>query len=153
MTTTPSTETDAVWWQGSLFKIKGRSDMTGGAIGLSEANLYAGFATPLHVHHREDEAWYVLEGEILIKLGDNEITAKAGDFVFGPRETPHAFKALEPGARALVVTTPGGFEKLFLEGGLPVTDPSQAPPQEFDIERVKILAKNYGFDIIGPPIA
>lgn len=144
---------DAVWWLGSLLRVKGRGDKTGGAIGLSEVSYYAGFATPLHTHHREDEAWYVLEGAIRFLIGDQETTAEAGDFVFGPRDVPHSFKALETGARALVLTTPGGLEQMFLEGGLPVLDPSQPPPQGFDIERVSVLAKKYGCDVIGPPLA
>jgi mannose-6-phosphate isomerase-like protein (cupin superfamily) len=141
-----------VWWQGSLFKIKGTVAKTGGVIGLSEADFYGGFATPLHVHHREDEAWYVLDGELRIRLGDEDLVAKPGDFVFGPRDVPHSFKALDGGARALILTAPGGFEEMFLEGGLPVSDPAHPPPKQFDIERVQVLAQKYGFEVIGPPI-
>ena len=141
-----------VWWQGALFQLKGRAEETRGAIGLTEGNFYAGFATPLHVHHREDEAWYILEGEFRFRLGDELLTVRAGDFVFGPREVPHSFRALEDGARALVLTTPGGFEQMWLDGGLPVTDPAKPPPREFDLERVRVLAQQYGFDVVGPPI-
>jgi quercetin dioxygenase-like cupin family protein len=145
-------EQDAIWWQGSLFRIKGRRENTRGAIGLTEAHFYAGFATPVHVHHREDEAWYVLEGELRIRLGSEELTASEGDFIFGPREIPHGFKALEYGARALLLTVPAGLEHMFLEGGLAVGDPAQPPPKVFDIERVRVLAQKYGLDIIGPPL-
>jgi len=145
-------EQDAVWWQGSLFRIKGRGMKTAGAIGLVEANYYAGFSPPLHVHHREDEAWYILEGELRCRRGDEEFTARVGDFVFCPREIPHSFKALDGGARALLLAIPAGLEEMFLEGGVPVRDPAQPPPKEFDIERVRALARKYGFDVIGPPL-
>lgn len=141
---------DAVWWQGALFNIKARSERTGGALGLVEANLYAGMATPLHVHHREDEAFYILDGEIRFRLGDDEFTAGPNELVFGPREIAHCFKVLEPGARALVLITPAGLEHMFIEGGVPVTD--VPPPVEYDLEHVKALARKYGFDIVGPPL-
>ena len=143
---------EMIWWQGALFQVKGRASNTGGAIGLTEGNFYAGFATPLHVHHHDDEAWYVLAGEFRFRRGDEEFTGTAGDFIFGPRGIPHSFKALEDGARALVLTTPGGLEEMWLEGGLPVADPAKPPPREFDVERVRALARKYGFDVVGPPV-
>ena len=93
----------------------------------------------------------MLEGELRIRLGGEELTATEGDFVFGPREIPHSFEALESGARALLLTTPAGLEHVFLEGGLAVRDPAQPPPKVFDIERVRVLAQKYGLDVIGPP--
>jgi len=142
----------AVWWQGNLFRIKALAQATGGAFGLAEATFWAGMATPLHVHHREDEAFYVLEGEIRFRRGDEEFTASPGDFVFGPREVPHSFKVLGSGARALVLVTPGGLEQMFVDGGLPVTDPTTPPAPEYDMEQVHALARKYGWDVVGPPL-
>jgi quercetin dioxygenase-like cupin family protein len=147
----PATE-EAVWWQGALFTIKGRRETTGGALGLVEANFWAGMATPLHIHHREDEAFYVLDGEIRFRRGDEDFVAGPGAFVFGPREVPHAFKVLDGGARALVLMTPAGFEHMFLEGGVPVGDPAVSPGREYDMEQVVELARRYGFDVVGPPL-
>lgn len=143
---------EAVWWQGALFEIKARSERTGGILGLVEANFYGGMGTPLHVHHREDEAFYVLDGEIRFRRGEEDFVAGPGEFVFGPREVAHCFKVLDGGAKALVLMTPAGLEQMFLEGGLPVTDPARAPAREYDLEHVKGLARKYGFDIVGPPI-
>lgn len=146
-------EHDVVWWQGNLFKIKGRKEDTGGALGLAEAKLWPGMATPLHVHHREDEAFYVLDGQIRFRRGDEEFTAEPGDFVFGPREVPHCFKVLDGGARMLVLLTPGGMEHMFVEGGIPARDAAEPPPHEYDMERVLGLARKYGWDVVGPPMA
>jgi quercetin dioxygenase-like cupin family protein len=154
-TIVPGTQAEhhAVWWQGNLFRIKAIAEATGGALGLAEAKFRPGMATPLHVHHREDEAFYVLEGEIRFRRGDEEFTASPGDFIFGPREVPHSFKVLESGARALVLMTPAGLEQMFIDGGLPVTDPATPPAPEYDMEQVRALAQRYGFDVVGPPLA
>jgi len=145
--------TQEVWWQGALFRIKGRTAETAGVIGLAEANFWAGMATPFHVHHREDEAFYILEGKIRFRRGEEEFTAGAGEFVFGPREIPRSFKVLEGGTRALVLLTPGGMEQMIIEGGVPVRDAAQPPTREYDVDHVLALAKKYGWEVVGPPMA
>jgi mannose-6-phosphate isomerase-like protein (cupin superfamily) len=83
---------DAFWWQGSLYRIKARAATTGGALGLIEASFYRGFGPPLHVHRREDEAFYVLEGEIRFRQGEEEFVGGPGTWVWGPRGVPHTFR-------------------------------------------------------------
>lgn len=70
--------------------------------------------TPLHVHSREDELFYIVEGEHIVTLGDEEHRLGPGDAVFAPRGIPHAQRRVEPGVgRELIVLTPGGFEQFF----------------------------------------
>jgi hypothetical protein len=69
---TPNIQEDAFWWQGSLYRIKARAEDTGGALGLVEASFYRGFGPPLHVHRREDEAFYIIAGEIRFRQGEKE---------------------------------------------------------------------------------
>ena len=70
--------------------------------------------TPLHVHSREDELFYVVEGEHIIQLGDQEHRLGPGDAIFAPRGIPHAQRRVEPGVgHELIVLTPGGFERFF----------------------------------------
>ena len=70
--------------------------------------------TPLHVHSREDELFYIVEGEHIITLGEQEHRLGPGDSIFAPRGIPHAQRRVEPGVgRELVVLTPGGFEQFF----------------------------------------
>lgn len=65
---------------------------------------------PLHIHHRDDEAWYVLEGTLRFRLGDEEVEAPAGSAVFGPRGVPHTFwNPNEEPARYLLVMTANTF--------------------------------------------
>lgn len=144
---------DAFWWQGSRMEIKTRAEDTGGALGVVEGTFYEGFGPPLHVHSREDEAFYILEGQIRIRQGDDEYVAGPGTWVWGPRGVPHAFKVQSKTARALVVVTPGGFERMFSEAGVPVGE-SAAPPQEgYDPDAAIAIATRFGFEVVGPQLA
>jgi quercetin dioxygenase-like cupin family protein len=143
----------AVWWQGALMTLKAHAGSTGGALGLVEARFPAGFGPPLHVHHREDEALYVLDGQLRCRQGDSEFTAGPGELVFGPRGLAHAFKAGPDGATALVLLTPGGLERMFQEGGVPVLASTAPPAGDYDVQQVIQLSAKYGMDVTGPPLS
>jgi quercetin dioxygenase-like cupin family protein len=156
MTTTPSDAAslqDAIWWEGSLMRIQGRAENTGGALGLVDAIFYEGFGPPLHVHHREDEGFYVLEGEIRFRKADDEFIAGPGTLVWLPRGVAHAFKVQAGGARALLLLTPGGFERMFEEGGVSASQSEEAPTDKYDPEVLVSLAGRYGMEVVGPQLA
>jgi quercetin dioxygenase-like cupin family protein len=145
---------DTFWWQAGLMEIKARADDTGGALGVVGGTFYhQGYGAPLHVHSREDEAWYVLEGQIRFRTGDDEFVAGPGTWVWQPRGVPHAFKVESEGARALFMFTPGGLEGMFEEGGVPAGDSAEPPQQEYDVEAAAALARSYGFEVVGPLLA
>ena len=148
-----ASEPSMVWWQGALMTLKAHRGSTGGALGLVEARFPAGFGPPLHVHHREDEALYVLDGQLRCRRGDTEFTAGPGELIFGPRELPHTFKAGPGGARALVLMTPAGLEQMFQEGGVPALDPTTPPVEDYDVQQLTELAAKNGYDDIGPPLS
>ena len=88
-----------------------------------------GAGSPLHVHHSEDEWFYVTEGELTFWVGGQVIEAPAGSFVYGPRDVPHTFIVTSPEARFLLVTEPAGFEG-FMRA---LSEPAQAltlPPAD-----------------------
>ena len=143
---------DAYWWQGSLMTIKARAADTGGALGLVEGRFYQGFGPPLHVHHREDEGMLVLEGEIRFRHGTEEFVAGPGTLVWAPREVPHAFKVQSPSARALVIVTPGGFEEMFVAGGVPAGETADPPALGYDPDAARAVADKFGFEVIGPQL-
>jgi mannose-6-phosphate isomerase-like protein (cupin superfamily) len=149
---TPNAIGNAFWWQGSLMTIKARAADTGGALGLVEGTFYEGFGPPLHVHHHEDEGMLVLDGEIRFRQGAEDFVAGPGTLVWVPREVPHAFTVQSPTARALVIVTPGGFEQMFVEGGVPVSETAEQPAQSYDPEAARALAEKFGFDVIGPQL-
>jgi mannose-6-phosphate isomerase-like protein (cupin superfamily) len=148
----PEATGDTFWWQGSLMTIKARAADTGGALGLVEGVFYEGFGPPLHVHHREDEGMLVLDGEIRFRQGAEEFIAGPGTLVWAPREVPHAFTVQSPSARVLVIVTPGGFEQMFVDGGVPASGAAEPLAQGYDPDAARALAEKYGFDVIGPQL-
>jgi len=120
---------------------------TNGAYSLMEVELN-GDGPPQHIHKNEDEAFYVLEGEVKFLLGEHASIAKAGTFVRIPRGTRHAFCRVEKkNAKLLAMFTPAGFEKFFDEAvDLDVTD------TEAYIAKAEALAKKYNMEIVGPPL-
>jgi mannose-6-phosphate isomerase-like protein (cupin superfamily) len=92
--------------------VKASADTTGGAFTILEERDPVD--TPLHVHTNEDELFYVLEGEHLFRVGDEEHRAGPGDVVFAPRGVPHAQRRVTPrSGRVLIMTSPAGFEGFF----------------------------------------
>lgn len=144
----------ALWFLRNRMTIKATADSTGGAFGLIESLVAPGFSPPLHVHHGEDEAFYVLEGDVTMKCGDRMFRAAAGSFVFLPRDVPHTFvvEGHQP-ARMLTLLTPGGGEGLFIEGGRPAEHDGLPPVTPPDIEELRRVGGRFGSEIIGPPMA
>lgn len=95
--------------------VRAPAEATGGAMSMFE-EVPPLVDTPLHFHEREDEWFYVLEGEHVFQVGEQELRARPGGIVFAPRGVPHAQRRVVPGeGRLLVVTSPGGFESFFRE--------------------------------------
>jgi hypothetical protein len=112
-----------------------------------------GSGSPLHVHHNEDEWFYVIEGELTFWVGGQVTIAPAGSFVYGPREVPHTFAVSSEQARFLLVVEPAGFEGFVRALGQParqlvIPPPATEPP---DVARMAALAARYGVEILGPP--
>ena len=84
-------EGEARWWFGALAEIKAGAADTGGQMTITEVTEHPGAEAPLHVHHRDDEGFWILEGDVTFEVGDTTIEASAGDYVFGPRDIPHRF--------------------------------------------------------------
>ena len=94
--------------------VKASGEETGGALAVFEENEPVD--TGLHVHEREDELFYVLDGEHVFTVGDTEHHAGPGDLVFAPRGVPHAQRRVVPRTgRTLVLTAPAGLEGFFRE--------------------------------------
>src|ERR671917_2329401 len=149
-------EGEAWWWFGLLATIKATSEQTGGQYTLVEILAPDGYGSVLHVHHFEDEGFYILEGEMTFYVGDQTIKAQPGSFLFGPKEVPHAFTVDSGPARLLFVLSPAGFENLVRDMGEPAKELSippapEAPPDEVEMERMAAIAARYGNEILGPP--
>ncbi|MGA8044086.1 MAG: ester cyclase [Terracidiphilus sp.] len=128
--------------------MRSTAETTGGSFGLIENwSIPPGFASPYHTHHREDEAFYVLEGELAFICDGKWMRGGPGTYVFGPRELAHGFKVIghQP-ARMLLLCAPGGFEGFVLELGQPADAPA-APP---DMAQLAEVAAKYHIEIHGP---
>jgi len=139
---------------GDVYRILATGEQTGGAYVLSEARVLPGGGPPPHIHHREDESFFVLEGEITFMVAGKKAVAGVGDFIQGPRGIPHAFKNESNAvARMLILVTPPGFEKFIAEIGQPVpafdSPPSPVTPET--IQKLLAVAPNYGIEILPPP--
>lgn len=146
-------EGDARWFLGTLVTIKASVESTGGRVAIMENLAPEGSGSPLHVHHREDEWFYVTEGELTFWVGGEVIVAPAGAFVYGPRGIPHTFAVTSPQAHFLLVTEPAGFEG-FVRA---LSEPAQThelpsadvtPP---DPAVLMATAAEFGLEILGPP--
>jgi steroid delta-isomerase-like uncharacterized protein len=128
--------------------MRATAETTNGAFGLMEHwEMPVGFASPYHTHSREDESFYVLEGELAFVCGGNWLKAGPGTFVFGPRNVAHGFRVIGSSpARMLLMCSPGGFERFVLEQTTPIAEPP-APP---DMAKLMLLAAKYGIEIQGP---
>jgi quercetin dioxygenase-like cupin family protein len=117
---------------GASIHIRVRSEDTGGGFGLVEQVVPAGFPGPvLHVHPDFEETFYVLEGEIAVRVGDEAHEAGPGTVAVVPRGTPHTFaNPSDRPARMLVLVTPGGFERYFEALIETVRDAGSFPPAE-----------------------
>ena len=147
-------EGQAIWFLRNHMTVKATAASTNGGFGLVESLIAPGFSPPLHVHHREDESFYVLEGELTMRCGDRTFRAAAGSFVFLPRDVPHTFvvEGDQP-ARMLTLLTPGGGEGVFIDGGRPAEHAGLPPATPPDIAALKAVSLAYGAEIVGPPMA
>lgn len=134
----------------SPWQVLAGGDMTGEAVIFGEALLPARTAGPsLHVHTREDEAAYVIEGSLTCKVGDERLEAGAGTLVWLPREVPHTFANLSDSpVRVFGVTVPAGLEGMFKEQASYFAS-LQGPP---DAGVVAAIGAKYGVTVVGPPL-
>jgi quercetin dioxygenase-like cupin family protein len=129
---------------GGLLTFKVRGEDSDGRL-LAIENVIAPLdGPPLHSHDDEDEFWYVIEGTLRFRLGDEEAEAPQGSFVFVPKGTPHAFQNIgDAPARILVMFNPAGMERFFDA----FAELERADPGAF-----KTLGAPAGMQVLGPPL-
>jgi mannose-6-phosphate isomerase-like protein (cupin superfamily) len=143
-------EGEARWWLGGMATIKVTGKETGGRCALVEVLDPEG-PQPLHVHHREDEGFWILEGEVTFEVGEETIKASPGSFVFGPKHVPHRYTVESGQARILFVISPAGFEDLIYATSEPAKEltlppPPEGPPDEAEMKQLHALCRQYGIE-------
>jgi mannose-6-phosphate isomerase-like protein (cupin superfamily) len=143
----------SVWSLGGRFTVKADAAATEDRFSLVEALAWQSTEPPTHIHHHEDEAWYILDGQMTFVVGDTELVATAGSFAYAPRGIPHAFTVDVEPTRVLVFASPAGFEHFALELGTQAE--GEDPPTDLAVPTPDVLGAigaRYGIEVVGPPI-
>jgi len=138
---------------GDVYRFLATGDDTNGKYAMWEAIVPPGGGPPPHIHTREEEAFYILEGEITFTVNDKKIVAQAGMFANMPVGIPHSFKnESDLPAKMLISVAPAGLEKMFMEVGVQLTDgtTSALPPSKEEINKLLKVAPSYGIEIRVP---
>jgi len=138
---------------GDVYRFLATGEDTGGKYALFEAVVGPGGGPPPHVHSREEEGFYVLEGEITFTINGERVVGKAGTFANMPVGTPHSFKNEgTQTARVLISVAPAGLERMFAEVGVPLAEgATSAPaPTKEESDRLLAVAPRYGIEIRPP---
>jgi quercetin dioxygenase-like cupin family protein len=146
---TISTE-ERLWIVGDTMTFKATGEDTAGRLLVLENISTPGGGPPLHVHHVEEESFYVLDGVFEIIRGEERIAARAGDLVHVPPGTPHRFSNVgEEPARMLIWFSPAGIEGFFREAGTPAVGDGPPPPVSTEeIARTQRAAPRYGLELV-----
>jgi mannose-6-phosphate isomerase-like protein (cupin superfamily) len=144
-------EGSSTWVLGDFYTFKAKSEDTDKAYALIEIVMQPNSAVPPHIHSRENESFYIQEGEMEFHLGEQIIIATPGTFVHSPKGQHHSFRNIgaQP-AKFLCWLTPGGLEKFFIEVGTTVSEQNLTSPgvSSADIEKLLATAPKYGLEII-----
>jgi quercetin dioxygenase-like cupin family protein len=140
------------WFIHNLMLVHLGGETTDGRVAIVEGLGRRGDMPPLHIHHREDETFYVLDGTMTVYVGGDAVQLQAGQSAHAPKGIPHCYRIESETARWLVVCSPGEFDRMVLDA----SDPAPAavlPPEdaEVDLERVGAAAAAAGIELLGPP--
>ena len=141
----------AFWGPGDMYKFLITGEQSDGAFFVMEALVPPGGGPPPHIHRREDETFYILDGVCSIRVGENMLAASSGDFISIPRGTLHCFKNEGIRTMKMILTfVPAGIEKYFEEVFEPVHDRSAtSPPTTKElIDRMVAAAPRYGLEFV-----
>lgn len=147
-------EGEAGWWADGLAVVKATAVDTGGQMTILEVTEPPNTKAPLHVHHREDEGFWVLDGNAIFEVGDLTVEAGAGDYLFGPRDIPHRYTTGPDGCRMLFILTPGGFEELLRTISRPAESRTlppagdSTPPAEDDMRQMEAAIQAHGCELL-----
>ena len=143
----------SVWYSGALMTFLATGEDTHGQFALIEAVGRRGNVPPPHIHHREDEIFYILEGEIDFSVSDRTIKGTPGTMIFLPRDVRHSFTIESEQYRMLILVTPAGFEAWFREFSVPapaMTLPPANEPAYGEVRRMLEAAPRYGLEFVLP---
>lgn len=141
-----------LWFIDNLAFVHVGGDQNHGAFSMVELRGRRGDMSPLHLHHRDDESFYVLDGEMTLFIAGREIGLMAGSAAVAPRGRPHTYRVESDTAAWLVVNSPAGFERFLMAVAEPAPRPELPPPgRPLDAAALTHFAAEHGIEILGPP--
>jgi quercetin dioxygenase-like cupin family protein len=153
----PATSTQHLWFLDTLAIVRVGHDDGDDGISVLERLAPHGESPPLHVHRDEDEIFHVLEGELRVLAGDTEARIGAGETILAPQGVPHTYRVESgEGARWLLITSRGDFERFMRAVSRPAERPELPQPQGLptpeQTEALAAAASANGIDFVGPPL-
>jgi quercetin dioxygenase-like cupin family protein len=139
------------WGPGDRMRFLITGAETGGALFMAEVSVPPGGGPPPHLHHREDESFYLIEGTLTVQAGDKLMEASSGDLIHLPRGIVHSYRnSGKINARILLSVTPAGLERYFEETFDRATDltADPPPPSQAMLERFVAAAPRYGLELV-----
>ena len=143
----------SVWYSGHLLTFLAMGEDTQGRFALIEVLGRKGNVPPPHIHHREDETFYILEGEMTASVGGRTIKGTPGTAIFLPRDVVHSFEIESEQMRMLVLLAPAGGEGYFKECSVPAPAMTLPPTPEVsygEIEKLLAVGAKYGIEFVLP---
>jgi quercetin dioxygenase-like cupin family protein len=152
-----ATSTQQLWFLNQLVTVRVRHDEGEDGISVMETLASHGDSPPLHVHQTEDEIFHVLEGQLRMRAGDADVTIDAGETLLAPKGVPHTYRVeSRDGARWLVITRRGDFERFVRALSHPAERPElptpQGPPTPEQADALAAAAREHGIELVGPPL-
>jgi quercetin dioxygenase-like cupin family protein len=139
-----------LWAGGTVWDVVLGAEQTGGHVALLEQRGRHGDATPMHVHPREAEIFYVVDGTVRAFHGGTSVDLTAGAAIYLPAGQEHGLGVVSERARIVTITTPGSFSRFVQAAGVPLE--GDVPAQwEFDVPRLVRTAAEHDIEITGPP--
>lgn len=147
-----ASEGTAFWFLNNLCVVKATTESTGGAFSMTYEISPPGNATPYHLHHAEDEAFYVLDGEYTFICDGVKTVVGTGGYIFLPRGIPHGIRVSSSvPSTMLILATPGnGFVGMMEEMAEPAVERVLPERTQPDFEKLNRLCAKYQIDILGP---
>jgi quercetin dioxygenase-like cupin family protein len=144
---------EPLWFLHNLSRILVDGEPSEGRFSLLEMTGASGDMPPLHIHHDEDETFYVLEGHLELHIAGREPVAIAtGQARIAPRGIPHAYKVISAGpARWLVAMTGTSFARLVRDASVPAKTATLPVDAEFDPQEIDAISTRHGIELLGPP--
>jgi quercetin dioxygenase-like cupin family protein len=152
-----ATSRQQLWFLNALVTVRVRHDEGEDGISVLESLARHGQSPPLHVHQTEDEIFHVLEGELRVRAGDTESSIGAGETILAPKGVRHTYRVESPeGARWLVITRRGDFERFVRAVSRPAEQPQlpmpEGPPTPEQANALAAAAREHGIEFVGPPL-